>query len=274
MGTVENSLYQIEVYPIVLAVYDCNKIHPKVLPEDKPHYITVSKKDDILKFAENYRSQYLKKYIGGLRCWVKIEEETTSPFLNNGRTNTANKERKLTVDITDKDGPWFYMRQTRGIYFADLLGEKLNQALEIIAEYCDASFYNTYDSSPRASFLNKWKENLRVGDVVDAMDKMGAWLEASVVQVYPNESVDVHFKGWSKNFDENISKADITMKVQPLYSKSKNWRDSLSEGDEVELNTGALAGKAAFWEIGTVMERDVGGGRVRVRVVNKPDIAM
>lgn len=267
-------MYQIEVYPIVLAVYDCNKTHPQVLPQDKPHYITVSKKDDIAKFIENYRVKYLKKFTGGLRCWVKMEEETTPPILTNGNANITNKERKMTVDITDKDGPWMYMRQTRGLYFADLLGEKLGQVLEIIAEFCDASFYNTYDSSPRAPFLNKWKENLRVGDVVDAQDKMGSWLEACVVEVNTNGSVDVHFKGWPKNFDENIAHVDIMTKIQPLYTRTKNWRDCLSEDDEVEINTGTLAGKTASWEIGTVMERDVAGGRVKVRVASKPAVAM
>ena len=96
-------------------------------------------------------------------------------------------------------------------------------------------------SRPRQAVLQQWKRSLQVGDVVDAQDKKTNWYEAVVIAVHPNnnnnnnnnKNVDikyspagsggsgmalpglkVHFKGWSSQFDEEITPLDVERRIQ------------------------------------------------------------
>ena len=92
--------------------------------------------------------------------------------------------------------------------------------------------------------LQQWKRFLQVGDVVDAQDKKGHWYDAVITSVHPCSQTDnnikftptgtggssnvnnndanklglprlgVHFKGWSTEFDEEISPLDVEKKIQ------------------------------------------------------------
>jgi hypothetical protein len=257
ISSYDNPVYQVEIYEVGLLVYDCGKSHPVVLPTDKPKFLPVSRKKDVENFISDYRNNILRKYMGSVRCWVKIGDEAEAaapPSVVGGR--------KMTVDFTDRDGPWIYIRQPKGVFFVDLIGER--PALEVIAEYCEASYYDRVDGSPRSFLLEKWKQDLRPGDLVDAQDRRGTWAESSVVSVEEDKSVVIHFRGWGSRFDEKIPAADVAAKIQPLYSRTKNWRDALCEDDNVEVNV-ATGDAEPQWVTGVVQELDAAGGRVNVK---------
>ena len=89
---------------------------------------------------------------------------------------------------------------------------------------------------------------LQVGDFVDAQDSAGKWYEAVVQEIY-QDTITVHFFGWSSRWDAKLSKDYSTEVVrkgysattrkgpppEPLWSHTKNWRDTLKEGDFVEV---------------------------------------
>ena len=89
--------------------------------------------------------------------------------------------------------------------------------------------------------MQQWKRSLQVGDVVDAQDKKGHWYEAVITSVHLSQTdnnikftptrgsssvnnndanklglprLGVHFKGWSTEFDEEISPLDVEKKIQ------------------------------------------------------------
>jgi len=90
---------------------------------------------------------------------------------------------------------------------------------------------------PRQAVLQQWKRSLQVGDVVNAKDKRENWYEAVITSVqHPSTSTQttdnkgiklndeankmglprlgVHFKGWGKEFDEEISPLDVERKIE------------------------------------------------------------
>ena len=92
--------------------------------------------------------------------------------------------------------------------------------------------------------MQQWKRSLQVGDVVDAQDKKGHWYEAVITSVHLSQTdnnikftttgtggssnvnnnndanklglprLGVHFKGWSTEFDEEISPLDVEKTIQ------------------------------------------------------------
>lgn len=77
-----------------------------------------------------------------------------------------------------------------------------------------------------------WKNMLKVGDLVDAYDCEGEWLEGKVVELMPG-SAKIHFRGWLAKYDEIISLDSD--KLSPLHSMSPPWREKLKPGDLVEV---------------------------------------
>jgi DNA-binding beta-propeller fold protein YncE len=84
---------------------------------------------------------------------------------------------------------------------------------------------------------NIWREGelMMVGDLVDAMDKEKCWFESVVVEVRPGMNVKVHFMGWGSKWDDVISMSDLSSRVAPLNTKTKDWRADLFEGGLIEI---------------------------------------
>jgi hypothetical protein len=84
---------------------------------------------------------------------------------------------------------------------------------------------------------NIWKpENyFSAGDIVDCMDKEKCWFESMIVEIYADGSLKVHFMGWGSKWDDKILKTEISTRIAPLNTKTKNWRADLFEGGLVEI---------------------------------------
>jgi hypothetical protein len=167
----------------------------------------------------------------------------------------------LTADVTDlKGSDWRLLRRTKGVQILDLLGR--NDHIELIMETTKNVIQSDADWG-RDCFLQVWKEDLRTGDVVDAMDKLSNWFEAIVMGVAGNGDITVHFKGWSSEFDEVIRHAQRDRRIQPLYTRTIDWRSGLEEDDKVEIKI-SPPGTKIVWLPVTVAEVDRPNQRVQV----------
>jgi hypothetical protein len=78
---------------------------------------------------------------------------------------------------------------------------------------------------------------IQVGDFVDAQDARGIWYEA-VVRETTNETVKVHFCGWSSKWDRTIPVSQDGKsggQISQLWSKTPRWRENITVGDLVEV---------------------------------------
>jgi ubiquitin carboxyl-terminal hydrolase 4/11/15 len=89
---------------------------------------------------------------------------------------------------------------------------------------------------PRDHILNAWRLALKPGDFVDAMDAEGDWFESYVVAApdLPASDVQIHFMGWAEKWEAPMDR--MSPKLQPLHSKTKDWRAALGIGSEVEVS--------------------------------------
>ena len=96
----------------------------------------------------------------------------------------------------------------------------------------------------------KGESELKRNDVLEAKDCNGNWYEA-VVKEKRKDSLDVHFLGWEKTFDERIS-------VENVRPMEKDWRSELSVGSKVEALIDVTNSKKRkrLWHLGVVVEDD------------------
>ena len=100
-----------------------------------------------------------------------------------------------------------------------------------------------------------WRDNLSVGDVIDAKDSEGRWFDSRVVEV-DRDRVKVHYNGWSWRWNTWVDRKDES--IQPHLTHTDDWR-RLEVGDELEVRA---PGAKALWYKGCV--REVDGTRVLV----------
>lgn len=84
---------------------------------------------------------------------------------------------------------------------------------------------------------NIWRptEPLALGDLVDAQDKEKCWFESIVQEILEDGSIRVHFMGWGSKWDDTITGAELTERLAPLNTKTKNWRADLFQGGLIEI---------------------------------------
>ncbi len=104
---------------------------------------------------------------------------------------------------------------------------------------------------PRDHVVNKWREELKVGDVIDAMDMDGKWYESVVKEIYTKDNtVCVHYKGWQPKWD--ISLARSSPNIQRLHTHTEDWWKDIVVGSKVEVVKRESDGKTK-WYRGTVI---------------------
>lgn len=108
-------------------------------------------------------------------------------------------------------------------------------------------------SWPWCKDANAWRNDIRIGDLIDAEFSDNTWREAAVVSV-DSSSIGVHFVGFDK--DECIARE----KICPLFAHSKNWREELSEESPVDVKYNGR------WVEGIVVEVDAARQTVQVRI--------
>ena len=261
VGSKENKLLQIELYPIELYFYICTKDKPTVGSNDTPKLMLVSKKYEVSTFIA---AQKQGKMTMQVRFWLKCPDISTAAKAG------SLGGRLMVSDVTDRDGPWLYMRYIHGAKFGDLLVDE-HLRLEAIVELYEPAIVSVRnDYLPRASLLNAWKKDINVGDVIDFEDGL-KWHEAIVTKVSEEGNLSVHLIGWGAGLDKTINKVDIIARVEPLHTKTEDWRENLgTTADDsvpvvVDINV-EEPGFVAHWLTGTVEEVDLPNLRAKVKV--------
>ncbi len=105
---------------------------------------------------------------------------------------------------------------------------------------------------PRDHIVNKWRQKLKVGDLVDAMDMDGKWYESVVREINTdNNTICLHYKGWQSKWDTTLKQSSPD--IQPLHTHTEDWWKSVVVGSQVEVVNREPDGKSK-WYRGTVCE--------------------
>lgn len=159
----------------------------------------------------------------------------------------------------------------------DLQLQLFDEAIKYFANVALNSGDNVVSSSslPRTSRggRNIWRpdEPLAVGDLVDAMDKEKSWFESIIQEVYPDNSIKVHFMGWGAKWDDVITNTEISSRLAPLNSKTKNWREDLFEGGLIEIKCNDdLVNQKWMWGKITKLNREEAWVEVSYSFSNEP----
>ena len=68
--------------------------------------------------------------------------------------------------------------------------------------------------------------------IVDAKDRKQVWYEAKVSQCHVDKIL-IHYMGWDFKYDEWLPRDSV--RIQPLYTETRSWRNKLSMDDTVEV---------------------------------------
>ncbi len=105
---------------------------------------------------------------------------------------------------------------------------------------------------PRDHIVNKWRQELKAGDEVDAMDIDGKWYESVVREINSkDDTICVHYKGWQPKWDMTLNRSDTD--IQPLHTHTEDWWKDIVVGSQVEIVNKESDGKSK-WFRGTICE--------------------
>jgi hypothetical protein len=103
---------------------------------------------------------------------------------------------------------------------------------------------NHYYNNIRIPRLNKWRDNLKIGDYCDSIDEESSitaigynarWFEAKIIKIR-NDEVEVKYLGWKDRYNRWIDKND-TKNILPHMTVKSNWRQKLRKNSYVEIQT-------------------------------------
>ncbi len=102
-------------------------------------------------------------------------------------------------------------------------------------ETLDEQLSLCFTSGSGSDSVTAWRSNLKAGDICDVLDIHNMWYEGRVLQV-TNQSIVIHFRGCSDNYNETISSSSVKEleRLQPPYTHVTNWRSNLNIGDLVD----------------------------------------
>jgi len=122
---------------------------------------------------------------------------------------------------------------------------------------------------------NIWRpdEPLSVGDLVDCMDKEKCWFESIVQETMSDGSIKVHFMGWGSKWDDIVTISELSSRIAPLNSKTKNWRADLFEGGLIEIKCNDdLVNQKWMWGKVTSLNVDEAWVEVSYSFSNEPTL--
>jgi DNA-binding beta-propeller fold protein YncE len=104
---------------------------------------------------------------------------------------------------------------------------------------------------------------MRLDDLVDAVDKEKTWFESYIVDIRVGGAVKVHFMGWGSKWDDYIYPQDISARIARLNTHTADWRRDLYEGCllEIKCNEDTVNQK---WMWGRVLSLSVEGAWLEV----------
>lgn len=257
VGATYNPIYQVNLFPVRIEVYFCDKHQPTPVQTDdrfKRRYF--NKNMSLENVAEDlHRIFQLSSATSSIRYWLR----DTPPDVS-GR-NKEGRGRMLTCDVVDFDNDWRFVRSDKHRNIQEVLGDR--DCIELIIE--STTFRNPKDSDwPRFQQLEAWKETLQVGDMVDVRDRKGKFYAAKILSIDESRNLQVHFLGWAENSDEKIMATEINARVQPLHSHSFD-RTTWEEGNKLDVCLTEV-NQQAVWVTGTIISVDPLNDRIEVLV--------
>ena len=105
-----------------------------------------------------------------------------------------------------------------------------------------------------------WRTSLKIGDFLDCLDTDNKWFEGVVLNTH-SDGVTVHFRGWNSRYD--VFESFFSVRIQPPYTKSREWRRFIGVGDMIEVKddfTGLY-----LWYVGTITRVNTVSKEVHVR---------
>jgi len=249
IGTIDQPILQIKLYPLRIEVYKCSRSEPISDIWDKTSYKSTSRIKPIIKYYRNaktmndLRSNLKELTVYQYRIWYFDTQSNDND--NTYDLTTSNKNLFITADKVNIYKNWKLV--TNFNMNIEEIKDTTNYCLEIIVEesymfgnnYSSNYNYNTSSSLsiyPRDSVINKWKNEIVVNSWIDCVDKFNKWKEAKVIDVnHTTKQITVHFLGYSSKDDETVFFSQLDRKIEPLYSKTKNWRKLLEEDDNIDI---------------------------------------
>lgn len=302
VGSVYNVIYKVSLYRIRVEAYLCDKDSPHpVVNEAGKHIVryfskTARYNDVVDSLIQEFG---ISSSRNGVRIWKKenvsdslggdsamIEASTPVPTesrsddqnkgsagskegspapsdrVEGGDSKRARLGRIMTTDATDWDGDWKYVRGSVDCSITEVQGDA--DTVHLIVEMASTR-KPEWREWPRAFLLDKWKGELRTGDVLDACDKVQKkWYPSVVKEVSPQGDLSMHFMGWSPAFDEVIAARDVRDYIRPLYVCTMDRR-TWDIGDKVEYRCSPPGAPKTVWLPSTICEVDSAHDRVKVR---------
>ena len=292
-GTAIAPIYQVSLYRVRVEAYRCDSDNPNPDSNDSSRMLvryfekTTSYKNVVESLITCFGLYIFKNAV---RCWIKEDEESSteesavtmtdttllrdSPSSSDSEVLTdtisraegmgskrARVGRLLTSEVTDRSGPWKFVREDFECSIREVLGN--SDCVRLILEVSPVRKPIALDW-PRRILLEGWKDHLRVGDTFDACDRQqGRWYSAVAKEIAENGDISVHFKGWASKFDEVIPAADISEAIQPLYSKTVDRRE-WAVGDSIDYRVTASDAPKAVWIKAIIHAVDPASDRVEV----------
>ena len=203
-----------------------------------------------------------------IRPWVLVSDFSEESAMEKTSHNFVGK-RAIVCEMTDVVKGWRLIRD----YSAPLsgllsIGRNFEDEYDyrvLVLSLETALPISQYSSIPSIRWasddsLNKWRKDLKVNDVVDVEVSVEnsvsetEWREAVVLgsaRLYDGEySVDLRPLG-ALSTKENIQLRNSSPLIQPLYTRSRNWRRDIAVGHQLEVRI-----TKDLWQRGDVVHID------------------
>lgn len=291
---------KIDIYPIPCTIYKCNPENGECCDDDTVSTIFMSPQDDLklvtskakekidTRAALKVRLWYRQKKNKNSNCdpsgWRQVTDtDTVRQMCEHVRTGENpfpdaddNDDSGRTPDAPDEEDEDLLYGGKR----SDALPCKI--AYELMMECKDKDgcwARGPKDSKKIITDLKSWRLGLKVGDRCDAMDSVAGansnytpqWFEGIVQEINEEKNtLLIHFHAWKPRFDEWITRD--SERLQPRFTKKRDWRSQLKVNERVELNVYNKHKKQDEWIAGLVLKIDrtvEGSEKIFVKELNK-----
>lgn len=76
-----------------------------------------------------------------------------------------------------------------------------------------------------------WAEALKVGDLVDCLDKARRWRAARIAAVTADGKLTISFKGWSSKHDDDVARASKRLDKPGSHTAGQDTRAVAKQGE-------------------------------------------
>eukprot|EP01033_Poteriospumella_lacustris_P017347 gene17347-12401_t len=207
---------EVDLWPACVTLYLCDRSHPTPDPLERE------------KVAHNYCPSCMKlqEAVEDVASVFTIDNTDTPTryWLKSrpapGLSITGGMGRRLTNDMVDWTIGWHVVGSAEmSRRLKEIRGGDVHTIVEVIIEV--APFRDPKPSDwPRSHLLEAWKQDIRMGDMIDARDAEGHFEAATVVHV--SEAGDLVVRYWTGGDDEWILASDFDRRIAPLHSHSRD----------------------------------------------------